>query len=163
MDILNLGCGNKLLSGDGVVNHDLHKHRPEIDVAHDLNVLPWPWADESFDQIVASAVLEHLDIDLVASLNECWRLLRPGGILGLKLPLWSAEKAHDDPTHRWFFTVRSLDQFCPETRRGKQYGFYTAQKWRYVKKPVVNKAQTSFYVALEPIKGTLEAIKAEVQ
>jgi len=155
--ILNLGAGNKIIKG--AVNHDLYKHRKEIDVAHDLNILPWPWADESFDQIVASAVFEHLDNNLVVTLNECHRLLRPGGAVWLKLPLWSAERAHDDPTHRWFFTIRSLDQFCPKTRRGKQYGFYTPLKWRYVKGPRFNKARTSLVVTLGVIKGTLGATK----
>jgi SAM-dependent methyltransferase len=159
MDILNLGAGNKIIAG--AVNHDLRKHRKEIDVAHDLNILPWPWADESFDVIVARAVFEHLDNDLMVTLNECWRILRPGGKLGIKLPLWSAERAHDDPTHRWFFTIRSLDQFCPDTKRGRQYAFYTDRKWKFVKRPKVNKAQTSFYATLSPIKGTLEAVKVE--
>ena len=106
MKILNLGAGNRLI--EGAVNHDLYKHRSEIDVAHDLNIFPWPWADCSFDQIVALSVFEHLDVNLVVTLNECHRLLLPGGILVLKLPLWSAEQAHDDPTHRWFFTVRRI-------------------------------------------------------
>jgi len=116
--------------------------------------LPWPWGDESFDKIVAVSVFEHLEIDLVAVLNECHRLLRPGGVVAMKLPLWSAERAHDDPTHRWFFTIRSLHQFCPETKRGKQYSFYTPHKWRYVKRPKINDAKTSFYVSLEVIKDT---------
>jgi len=151
-DVLNLGAGNRPM--EGAINHDLHKHRPEIDVAHDLNIFPWPWEDESFDRIVALSVFEHLRPDLVEILNECHRILRPGGVLGMKLPLWSAERAHDDPTHRWFFTVRSLHQFCPKTKRGKQYGFYTPHKWRYVKKPRVNDAKTSFYSTLRVIKDT---------
>jgi len=154
MRVLNLGAGNKIIAG--AVNHDLQKHRPEIDVAHDLNLLPWPWRDESFDKIVAVSVFEHLEINLVAVLDECHRLLRPGGVVAMKLPLWSAERAHDDPTHRWFFTIRSLHQFCPETKRGKQYGFYTPHKWRYVKKPHMNDAKTSFYASLEVIKDTQE-------
>ena len=154
MEILNLGAGNRAL--EGAINHDLHKHRPEIDVAHDLNIFPWPWPNGSFDQIVALSVFEHLEANLVVTLNECHRLLRPGGVLIMKLPLWSAERAHDDPTHRWFFTVRSLHQFCPETKRGKQYDFYTTQKWRYVKRPKINDAKTSFRVSLEAIKSTQE-------
>jgi len=155
---LNLGAGNKIIAG--ATNHDLHKYRKEIDVAHDLNLLPWPWKDESFDKIAALSVFEHLEIDLVAVLNECHRLLRPSGVVAMKLPLWSAEQAHDDPTHRWYFTVRSLDQFCPETKRGKQYGFYTPHKWRYVKRPKVNDAKTSFYVSLEVIKDIQEETTA---
>ncbi len=148
-DVLNIGCGNRLIAG--AVHHDRVKHRPEIDVVHDLNVRPWPWADKSFDQIVALAVLEHLDIDLVASLNECHRILRPGGQVVIKLPLQSGSNAYDDPTHRWFFTLNSLDQFCPETERGRDYGFYTPLKWRFVKRPTANKSQTSLWATLEAL------------
>lgn len=146
MTVLNLGAGNKLIAG--AVNHDRVKHRPEIDVAHDLNVMPWPWADESFDHIVARAVLEHLDRDLVQSLDECWRILRPGGLLSVKLPYWKADAAYEDPTHRWFYTLKSLDQFDPATPRGAQYAFYTTRHWEIVKGPKLNDAQTSIFWTL---------------
>lgn len=148
--VLNLGCGKRLIAG--AVNHDRVKHCPEIDAVHDLNVLPWPWEDNAFSKIVALAVLEHLDIDLVASLNECHRILALGGLLTIKLPLQYGRNAYDDPTHRWFFTLRSLDQFCPETQRGKDYTFYTAYKWRYVKHPRENRARTSLWATMEVIK-----------
>lgn len=149
MDVLNVGCGNRLI--EGAVHLDRMAHRPEIDVVHDLNVLPWPFEDSSFDKIVALAVLEHLDIDLFASLNECHRILRPGGQAVVKLPLQSGANAYDDPSHRWFFTLKSFDQFCPETARGKAYDFYTPFKWRFVKGPLANKAGTSVWVTLEAL------------
>ncbi len=147
MEILNLGAGNKIMAG--AVNHDRIKHRDEIDVVWDLNVLPWPWQDNSFDMIVARAVLEHLNIDLLASLNECWRILRPGGVLHVKLPYWRADAAYADPTHRWQFCLESLDLFDPDTPRGQEYSFYTQRKWRIIKPPRLNRAQTSIYAALE--------------
>ncbi len=147
--VLNLGCGNRMIKG--AVHHDLVKHRPEIDVVHNLNKLPWPWADNSFDKIAALAVFEHLDIDLFASFNECHRILRPGGRLVLKLPLHDGYNAYDDPSHRWLFSLRSLDQFCPETERGRQYAFYTPFKWKFVKKPRANKAKTSLWTTLETV------------
>lgn len=146
MDILNLGCGNKLV--EGAVNHDRIQHRPEVDVAHDLNEMPWPWPDESFDLIVARAVFEHLDRDLVQSLDECWRLLRPGGELSIKLPYWDSDNSYQDPTHRWFFSLRALDQFDPATERGQQYGFYTERKWEIIKGPRLNQARTSIHATL---------------
>lgn len=147
--VLNIGCGNRIL--EGAVNHDRTRHRPEVDIVHDLNVLPWPWEDGSFDQVVALAVLEHLDIDLFASLAECHRILAPGGQLVIKLPLQSGYNAYDDPSHRWFFTLRSLDQFCLETERGRDYAFYTPYKWRFVKPPRANKAGTSLWATMEAL------------
>jgi SAM-dependent methyltransferase len=150
MDVLNIGCGNRIVKG--AIHLDLTKHRPEVDMVHDLNILPWPFEDASFDKIIALAVLEHLDIDLVKSLNECHRILRPGGQVVLKLPLQSGFNAYDDPTHRWFFTLKSLDQFCPGTKRGKDYSFYTTLKWKYIKKPKATPAKSSFYATMEAIK-----------
>lgn len=147
MDQLNLGAGNKIIPG--AVNHDLTKHRPEIDVAHDLNVLPWPWENETFDKIVAISVFEHLRINLVEVLNECWRILRPGGILCVKLPYWQHDNAYVDPTHYWRFSVRSLMVFDPETKLGIHYGFYTERKWRIVKEPQLNRARSSFAATME--------------
>jgi len=147
--VLNLGCGRKPIAD--AVNHDRTAHHAYVDVAWDLNDLPWPWEDKSFDQIAALSVFEHLDIDLQMSLDECHRILRPGGRLIIKLPMWDSERAHDDCTHRWYFTLRSLDQFCPETRRGEEYAFYTECRWRYVKPPKKNDAGTSLWATLEAI------------
>lgn len=145
--LLNLGAGNRLI-GDAV-NHDLTKHRPEIAVAWDLNILPWPWPDQTFGFIVARSVLEHLQIDLIQSFNECWRLLRPGGQLFVKLPHWQSDTAHEDPTHRWFFSLHSLDQFDPETPRGQKYAFYTPRKWKILEAPQLNPCGSSIIAKLE--------------
>ena len=145
--ILQLGTGNDPIGN--AVNHDRTKHRPEIDVVWDLNRLPWPWPDERFDHIVARAVLEHLAIDLVQSLNECWRILRPSGTLFVKLPYWDSDIAHQDPTHRWFFSLHSFDQFDPDTKRGREYAFYTPRKWRIVEAPQLNGSRSSIIAKLE--------------
>lgn len=143
---LNLGTGNDVIAD--AVNHDRVKHRPEIQVVHDLDVLPWPWADQSFDLIVARSVFEHLKLTLVESLDECWRILKPGGHLFVKVPHWQSDVAYRDPTHRWQFSVHSFDVFDPETEYGRDYGFYTERKWRIVKVEL-NKAQSSILATLE--------------
>ena len=128
--ILNLGCGNLPLGG--AVNHDIVRHAPWVDVAHDLNIIPWPWANNEFDTIKAWAVLEHLHRERISIINECWRILKPGGLLVVKLPYWNSEDSHDDLTHYWFTTLHQFDQFDPTTERGRRYGFYTPFKWRLV-------------------------------
>ena len=142
-----MGCGNNVMAD--AVNHDRVKHRPEVDVVWDLDVRPWPWADGSFDLVVAASVLEHLKLDLVEAVDECWRILRPGGQLYLKLPHWQSDVAWRDPTHRWRYTLQSCDVFDPETEYGREYGFYTVRKWHLVAPAVLNKAQSSIHVTLE--------------
>ncbi len=153
MRILNIGCGNKLVPakpGDTVVNHDRVQHRPEISVVHDLNVLPWPWEENSFDLIYACAVLEHLRITLVESLGECWRLLAPGGKVHVKLPYWRADAAYSDPTHFWVFSPGVFDQFDPELKRGIQYRFYAGWRpWRIIKPARLNPEKTSIICTLQ--------------
>lgn len=134
---------------EGAVNHDLSKHAPFVDAVADLNLTPWPWADESFDLIHASAVLEHLRLSLVESLDECWRILRPGGQLHAKVPYWQHDNSHADPTHRWHFSLRSFDYFDPTTKLGSQYGFYTDRKWKLVKPAALNREASSIIATLQ--------------
>lgn len=148
-DVLSLGCGNKLLTGPGVVNHDRIKHRPEVDVAWDLDVMPWPWPDNSFDMIYACSVLEHLRWTLLESVNECWRIVRPSGLLQMKLPMWNHERSWEDVTHRWHFTLRSCDVFDPDTDFGRAYSFYTGYKWKIVDPAALNKAATSLHITMQ--------------
>lgn len=127
-NILNLGAGNRIVSG--ALNHDQWKHRPEIDVMWDLDVLPWPWEDNSFDEIQAIAVFEHLSITLIDSLDECWRILKPKGRLVVKYPLWNTPTCHDDPTHHWYWSERVLEVFDPDTKYGADHPYYTDKKWK---------------------------------
>jgi predicted SAM-dependent methyltransferase len=131
---LNLGCGDALL--EGYVNHDLTKHRPEIDVVHDLNVTPWPWYDDLFVEIQAISVLEHLKLTLIESLDQCWRILARGGTLQLKFPIPTSPFAHWDPTHRWYWAPECLDFVDPATRLGAIYHYYTDRKWLIMKRRV---------------------------
>ena len=146
-DILNLGAGNRIIAD--AVNHDLVKHRPEIAMAWDLNELPWPWPDNSFDLIWAWSVLEHLKLNLLESLDECWRILRPKGQIYLKIPYWKSDVSYNDPTHRWAFGLNCLDQFDPDTWRGKTYSYYTPRKWKLIKRPEPNHCQSSIIATLE--------------
>lgn len=144
---LNLGTGQE--PKKGWVNHDRTKHSPEIDIAHDLNVLPWPWPDDSAYHIHAVSVFEHLDIDLVQALDECWRIIRPEGELYIKIPVYTSPFIHDDPTHRWQWSDRIFDSFDPDTAYGQEHDYYTDRKWRIVKK---DSNQRNCWVRLEPRK-----------
>jgi SAM-dependent methyltransferase len=44
-----------------------------------------PYADGTFDAVIASEILEHLDDD-VAGLREIWRVLKPGGVVAITVP-----------------------------------------------------------------------------
>jgi len=129
-NILQLGCGLRPL--EGATNHDKEAHSPWVDVAHDLEVFPWPWADEQFDRIVALDVMEHLRCEVYQWLDECWRILRPGGHLVLRLPAWDHECSHRDPTHRWFAHPDMFAYWDKRTECYRNYGcFYYRQSNRW--------------------------------
>jgi SAM-dependent methyltransferase len=123
---LVLGCGARPL--DGAVNHDRTKHSPRVDVAHDLNVYPWPWADGEFSTVFAIDVLEHL-YDLQRALEECHRITAEGGILILQAPAAGVTVSHRDPTHRWFLTRESMDYYIEGRAMCRDYGFYSPMRW----------------------------------
>jgi SAM-dependent methyltransferase len=50
-----------------------------------------PFADNTFDCVVTSEVLEHLQDDVTA-ISELHRVLKPGGSLGVTVPTWWPEK-----------------------------------------------------------------------
>jgi SAM-dependent methyltransferase len=149
---LNLGCGTDIRAG--YVNLDLAP-LPGVDVVHDLDVLPLPFEDETFEEIVAQDVLEH--VDLVGVLRECHRILRPGGALRMQSPHFTSAAVHIDPTHRRGFSVQTLQFFAADGRfgsRGYYFDFhfsrmtaaritfhrYRWQPWNYLVEPLVNVA-----------------------
>ena len=134
--ILNLGCGDRVIAG--AVNHDRFKHRPEVDVVHDLDSRPWPWPDNSFTEIQLISVAEHLRLTLIETLDECWRLLKPGGNLILKIPIYTAPTVRDDPTHFWpNWSDKVIDFVDPDTIYGTTTGFYTDRKWRIIDRGII--------------------------
>jgi SAM-dependent methyltransferase len=117
---LQLGCGDRPFPG--ACNHDRWRHADHVDVAHDLDMLPWPWADGSFARIVALDVVEHLRLDVADWLGECWRILVPGGRLVLRVPAWNGPNLWRDPTHRRAFHEETFDFFDPARSFGASRG-----------------------------------------
>lgn len=93
---LNLGCGFDRIEVGDWVNIDVNpKCNP--DTILDLNDLQWPFDNQSVDYIIMSHVLEHLN-DEKTALRECARILKPGGVLEIKMPV--GLDMDSDPTHK---------------------------------------------------------------
>jgi SAM-dependent methyltransferase len=74
------------------------------DVVHDLESLPLPFADDSFDEIHAYEVLEHTGHQgdwrlFFAQWSEFWRLLKPDGLFLATCPAATSPWAWGDPSH----------------------------------------------------------------
>ena len=118
---LLIGCGTnktrlmRLADGDEWEDLTTLDIDPGVkpDVVHDLNVLPYPFETNTFDEIHAYEVLEHCgrqgDYDyFFGQFNELWRILKPGGLLFASCPMWDSPWAWSDPGHTRVITRHSL-------------------------------------------------------
>ena len=134
---LNLGAGRTLKAG--YVNHDKKGYKG-IQVVHDLDIFPWPFENESVEEILATDVFEHL-IYFTEAMDECWRILIPDGILILQGPVAGSFNHFLDPTHRRGFLADSLDMFDRSTHRGKKYA-YGMGSWKILQKDEITAGRT---------------------
>lgn len=117
---LHLGCGNQYR--EGWINVDRSRF-VKCDLYFDLTMWPWPWADNSVDEIWCDQLLEHLT-NTPRAIEEVNRILKPGGVFHGLVPYSGSLSAFVDPTHRVFFTERSFiywDKNRPKDTQG--YGF----------------------------------------
>ena len=70
-----------------------------IDQVVDLEVFPWPWADDSVGEVWCAHYVEHTP-DLIAFMNELGRVMIAGGTAQLVAPYYTSMRAWQDPTHR---------------------------------------------------------------
>ena len=54
--------------------------------AFNIETDPFPYADESFDVVIFSELIEHLGVNPVRALAEIHRVLRPGGVVVVTTP-----------------------------------------------------------------------------
>src|SRR6185437_1015389 len=109
---LLLGCGNsreKRIGRSGAVSW-VNLTTLDVDpdtkpnVLHDLNVHPLPFADNSFDELHAYEVLEHIGKQgdwraFFEEFTDYWRILKPNGILCATCPSRNSVWAWGDPGH----------------------------------------------------------------
>ncbi len=130
--ILDLGCGKKKREDSiGVDFSDRHA----ADVIHDLNVFPYPFNDEEFDEVYLDNVLEHLD-DPIRVMEEVNRICSKGATVKIIVPYFRSVWAFIDPTHKNFFTVDSFSYFDPRHPICQRYD-YTLAKF-YVEDIIFN-------------------------
>jgi SAM-dependent methyltransferase len=123
MRILDLGCGRA--KTPGAIGADLNR-RSHADVILDLDQLPLPFHDNSFDSLVANSVVEHVE-DIVRFMEEVHRVCRPGARVHLVTPHFSSADAYADPTHRHYLSLRSFDYF---TGAMPEFAFYSTARFQ---------------------------------
>lgn len=130
---INLGAGSE--PTEGWVNVDWIASEG-IQVVHNLLETPWPFQDNEASEMKAIDVLEHMPnftadnkSTPIAFIEECHRILRPGGQLFITVPHWQSPNLWIDPTHVRGYDEKSMDYFDPDTDFGKWYGYYSDKKF----------------------------------
>ena len=118
---LNLGCGKTFL--DGYINLDIVDYGGNK--IHDFNSFPYPFDDNTFDEILASHVLEHLN-SFHDTVSELYRISKPGAIIKVYVPFFLNTKYFGDPDHKIPFSIRSFDNY--EFIGDRKLKFY--EKWK---------------------------------
>lgn len=135
-------CSRKLDVGSGATREDGWE---SIDISdayapdhvHDITELPWPFEDNTFDELRCSHILEHIDRSLLVSvMNEMHRILKPHGLLEIVVPVVCNDQgvmqwqAFADPTHVSFFVPETFAYFLPGyyDDHQKLYGIHTWER-----------------------------------
>lgn len=69
-----------------------------VDFVHDLEVYPWPFADNSVEEAHVSHYAEHTK-DLMKFMNEVWRICEDGAKVTIIGPYYTSIRCWQDPTH----------------------------------------------------------------
>ena len=117
MTNLNLGCGNRKI--DGWVNVD-SVAACDPDVLWDLETFPWPWHDNSIDEIILSHVLEHLGQTpqiYLKIIQELYRICKNGALIRISVPHPRHDHYLCDPTHVRPILAETLQMFDLEVNK----------------------------------------------
>lgn len=140
--ILNLGCGKTRIPGS--IGVDIAKIEEYVDVVADFKKLPYPFPNKYADEIHLYHVLEHLPQPL-EKLEELHRILKPNGMLHIRVPHFSSMGAFTDITHVRPFGYLSFD---PLQINHPQH-YYTSVAFRILSKEIK-------YLGLYPNDGVYE-------
>ena len=121
---LSLGSGAD--RQPGYVHVD-RRHLPGcVDIRADA--LRLPFADGSFEEILAESVFEHL-ADPRPAIAEAARVMRPSGKLVVRVPALGTCAAHLDPTHRYLADLKHWADLLSERFESVRLGS-VGVRWR---------------------------------
>jgi len=93
---IDLACGQN--KQPGFIGIDIAQV-DGVDKVMDLEVFPWDIESNSVDEIFCSHYVEHTP-DLIKFMEECYRILKPGGTMKVISPYYTSMRCWQDPTHK---------------------------------------------------------------
>jgi predicted SAM-dependent methyltransferase len=131
---LHFGCGEEYLKE--YINCDISKN-VRSDINFNMEVFPYPFEDNYAEEILMNMILEHLD-DIVKVMEEIYRILKDKGVVKIYVPYAKGDWSFQDPTHKHFFTERSMDYFTDQYK----YNFYTNVRFSLEKNELYTSTDT---------------------
>jgi len=89
--------------------------------ARELETMPWRWDDEALDALVAIDVFGGLAVDVPVWLDESWRVLRPGGLLIVRLPAWNNPRSYRSPTRTRVVSEETFAAWDPDSEQHARF------------------------------------------
>jgi predicted SAM-dependent methyltransferase len=168
MNCLNLGCGGHF--HPDWVNVDFTQTGPGV-IAHNL-VEGIPFEDNTFDVVYHSHLLEHFPkIKGEEFMKECYRVLRPGGILRVAVPdleqicrlyidaLEKASTGDEEWQHNYDWILLEMYDQCMRNYSGGEMIKYLMRE-PFSNEQFVSNRLGSFY---QTLKGWIAPLKTRIQ
>lgn len=112
---VDLGCGKIKKARIGVD----HFKDPAVDIVWDLNRGELPFKDNQIRSMITHHCLEHIGDGFIPLMDECYRVLAPGALFRIIVPIFPSFSAVSDPDHRRYFMatddpngIGTFDAFC---------------------------------------------------
>lgn len=153
---VNLGAADRRL--DGFLSVDICE---PADIIADLTK-PWPWEESSVDEVVAMDIFEHLPSKR-ETMNELYRVLKPGGIAVVEVPTVRGVGAVCDLTHVSYWSAGDFEyyekgNYARERFRGNSY-YDVRADFRIVGEPDQSMYKNRFGEEVWKVRIVLEALK----
>ena len=135
---VDLACGQN--KQEGFVGVDIAK-LPGVDIVHNLEVYPWPFEDNSVDEVFCSHYVEHTPC-LMKFMNELYRIMKVGAKCTVLAPYYTSMRCWQDPTHLRAISEASFLYYNKQWRLENKldhypitcdfdfsYGYVITQEW----------------------------------
>ncbi len=170
---LDLGCGQH--KREGFKGVDIVKTE-QADFVHDLLKFPWPWKDDSVEEVHCSHFFEHIPGKLRGRwMDELYRILKPEGTAQIICPYYASARAVQDYTHEWppiaewsflYFNAgwrkqNGLDHYDVKCDFDFTYGISVSPNWQARNDEAKQFAMSNYWNAGQDIIVTLTSRKGK--
>ncbi len=126
--IIDIGVGRPPVEKGWITVDYLEMSKPHI--IHNLDIFPYPFEDNSVDEIKANYIIEHLHYRMEA-LTEILRICKVGAKIEILLPHWSHMLAWSSVQHTRGFSIESFDMYKEQFTNCDGEKYFDVEKKEY--------------------------------